>query len=255
MNVRRSTVSLVAACLAGAGLLVACGSQVPPDAFLNAQGALGMGSNVPVGSASTGALPASGGASGVPTLANGTSVAAGPRGHAGGPVVGTSGAPSSRTSGNGGSHGSNTGHGGESPKPSGSATRSTHSSAPAPAACEPPTATKPTVVVCPSTGLRDGQTVHVYASGFQNAKRTGLMPAALVVTECADKGNNTQQGDCGDLHFVNPDSSGNVSITITVDKVVGSNKVVCGQQWQCLVSVAQPKQPPDYEADQHIHFA
>ena len=107
--------------------------------------------------------------------------------------------------------------------------------------------------MCPSTGLHDGQTVHVYASGFQNAKPSVLLKA-LVVTECADKGNNTQQADCGSLTFVNPDSNGRVSLTIIVKKIVGSNKNVCGQTYQCLVSVAQPKQPPTYEADQHIKF-
>jgi hypothetical protein len=46
-----------------------------------------------------------------------------------------------------------------------------------------------------------------------------------------------------------------VELTITVTKVVGANKNVCGAKYKCLVSVAQPKQPPDYEADQHITFA
>jgi hypothetical protein len=257
VNVRRSTVRLATACVVGAGLLVACGSKVPPEVFLQAQGGLGTSTNLAPGvnGASPAGVPNEAGAA-APTLAGGRPAApARPTSHLGGGAGGTSAVPAAGTTSSAGSRaGGRGGQVGGSPARTASVTQPAPSSRPAPAACTRPTAAEPTVVVCPSTGLQDGQSVHVYASGFQNAKRTGLMPAALVVTECADKGNNTQQADCGELHFVNPDSNGRVSITITVTKVVGSNKNVCGEKYRCLVSVAQPKQPPDYEADQYISF-
>jgi hypothetical protein len=117
----------------------------------------------------------------------------------------------------------------------------------------PPTSSTPTVVVCPHAGLHDGQTVQVYASGFQNAKPT-LLTKALVVVECADKSTDTKQADCGPLHFLNPDKNGRVSYSMTVTRIVGSNKNVCGATYQCLISVAQPTPKPTYEADQHISF-
>lgn len=256
MNVRRSTLLRATASLAGAWLLLACGSQVPPDVYLSAQANLGVATDVPTAAGSN-PPPSAAGGPGAASLSLGSgATGSGANLPGGGPLPGRGaqhgvGATSSATSHMGGRHPGSNG-GSQSPHPTSSASRSTSSGQPP--RCAPPTATTPTVVVCPSSGLHDGQTVHVYASGFQNAKRSGLMPAALVVTECADKGNDTQQADCGALHFVNPDSNGKVSITITVTKVVGSNKNVCGQTYRCLVSVAQPKQPPDYEADQHISF-
>lgn len=229
------------AALVTLGLVTACGSQVSPQAFYAAQ----LGSS-PAGSGSA-ANPgfAASGSTSVPGASADATVSrsAGAGGHQ--PGSGAFGSTPTGTTSSTASHGT--------PTRSASHSAAT-SSTPAQAACAPPTSSTPTVVVCPGTGLRDGQTVHVYASGFQNAKPT-VLTAALVVTECADKGNNTQQGDCGALHFVNPDASGRVSLTITVVKVVGSNKNVCGATYKCLISVAQPKQPPDYEADQHINFA
>jgi Neocarzinostatin family len=233
-----------AAVLIALGLVTACGSQVSPVDFYRAQGALpagGTGSpviNAPGGSAPAGSTA---GASPASTPGDALSSSATSPGASSGRPAGRSTSSASRATGSG---------------PVARTTSATHaatSTSAAPSACKPPTASKPTVVVCPATGLHDGQTVHVYASGFQNAKPTALTPA-LVITECADKGNDTQQADCGALHFVNPDSNGRVSMTITVVKVVGSNKNVCGETYKCLVSVSQPKQPPDYEADQHISF-
>jgi hypothetical protein len=240
----RTSVALIAVGLPVVGLVAACGSQVSPEAFYAAQ----LGTGVA-------------GHSGFPTASAASSDKAPTAGRslpAGLSSAGSSAASTADRTQDSGAFGttrtaatsSSAGHAGPSHAPSHVAT----SSSAAPAACGPPTASTPTVVVCPRSGLHDGQTVHVYASGFQNAKPTALTKA-LVVTECADKGNDTQQGDCGDLHFVNPDADGRVELTITVTKVVGANKNVCGAKYKCLVSVAQPKQPPDYEADQHITFA
>jgi hypothetical protein len=218
------------AALVTLGLVAACGSQVSPEAFYAAQ----VGTPAASGSDGNVSAPVPSGAGRTPTPGSTSS-------------LGISGAATSAPARG---SGSTSAHSSSSFAPTHAATSST----PAPPSCTRPTSSSPTVVVCPSTGLHDGQTVHVYASGFQNAKPTALTKA-LVVTECADKGNDTQQADCGSLHFVNPDAQGRVDLPITVVQVVGSNKDVCGAKYKCLISVAQPKQPPDYEADQHISFA
>src|SRR5215472_937351 len=46
------------------------------------------------------------------------------------------------------------------------------------------TAPAQTVTITPSTGLHDGQMVHIVGKGYTAGKQYG-------VTECADKGNNT----------------------------------------------------------------
>ncbi len=238
------------AALVTLGLVAACGSQVPPDVFYGAQGVPAGGGEV-AGSAS----PTSSGAASSSAPKSGGSLPAATSSAAGSGAG--SGAAAGDTAGSGafGSTRAATATSAAPPHstPPRGASHAATSSKAAPTPCTPPTASTPTVVVCPRTGLHDGQSVHVYASGFQNAKPSALT-AALVVTECADKGNGTQPGDCGDLHFVNPDANGRVDLSITVAKVVGANKNACGTKYKCLISVAQPKQPPDYEADQYITF-
>jgi hypothetical protein len=94
------------------------------------------------------------------------------------------------------------------------------------------------------------QTVLLTASGF-----TPNEP--LVVTECADKGQNTGPGDCNlaSSQNVTSDASGKISGQFTVTKgPFGANHIVCGASQACLVSVTQAALSPTEEADARISF-
>lgn len=112
-------------------------------------------------------------------------------------------------------------------------------------------AARPTVRIVPATGLHDGQSVHVYASGFTPGE-------ALQVVQCAAKGNATGPGDCNlsGMMAVSSDAAGRVAATLTVDRgPFGANHVVCSGSTKCLVSVTQASLQPSEEADAPITFA
>jgi hypothetical protein len=107
------------------------------------------------------------------------------------------------------------------------------------------------VTITPSTGLSSPQKVSVSATGFSPNE-------SLTVIQCADKGNNTGQGDCNlsGMSFVTSNAAGNVSIQFTVVKgPFGSNNIVCGPTQPCLVSVSQATLAPTQEADARISFS
>jgi hypothetical protein len=108
-----------------------------------------------------------------------------------------------------------------------------------------------TLTITPSTGLAANQSVHLAAAGFSPNE-------SLVVTQCADKGNNTGPGDCNldGMLMVTSDRSGRVSSDFHVVKgPFGGNKIVCGAQQRCLVSVSQAALSPTEEADAPITFS
>jgi hypothetical protein len=107
------------------------------------------------------------------------------------------------------------------------------------------------ITITPSSGLAATAKVMVDAKGFSPNE-------ALVVTQCASKGNNTTEGDCNlnDQQFVTSSSSGTVSVQFTVVKgPFGSNKIVCSASQACLVSVSQASLSPTQEADSPITFS
>ncbi|MCL6538803.1 MAG: hypothetical protein K6T28_09515 [Acidothermus sp.] len=98
--------------------------------------------------------------------------------------------------------------------------------------------------------MKDGQTVHVTASGFSPNE-------SLVVEECADKGTNTGPGDCDleGLVQVTSDANGNVTADYKVKKgPFGANHIVCSATQPCLLSVTQPTPNPSEEADVRLNF-
>ena len=110
---------------------------------------------------------------------------------------------------------------------------------------------KPAVTVTPAKGLQDKQIVLVSASGFSPNE-------ALQVIECADKGTKTGAGDCNltGILAVTSDASGNVRAQLRVLRgPFGGNKIVCGSEQHCLVSVTQASLAPTEEADGAIEFA
>jgi hypothetical protein len=90
-------------------------------------------------------------------------------------------------------------------------------------------------------------------------KASGFSPnESLAVTECANKGANTGEGDCnlGGMAFTTSNASGDVSLQFTVVKgPFGSNKIVCSPTQSCLVSVSQASLQPTQEADGPITFS
>ena len=116
----------------------------------------------------------------------------------------------------------------------------------APATAESTTTTtaaskEPTITVEPSTGLTDGQKVHIKATGFPAT-------TSVAFNQCADKGNETGAGDCNlgamvaqapDGTPLKTDASGNVEGDYTVHKgPFGANQIVCGAAQACVVSVS-----------------
>jgi hypothetical protein len=107
------------------------------------------------------------------------------------------------------------------------------------------------VSVTPDTGLRSGQSVEVSASGFTPGE-------ALVVTECADKGNATGQGDCDLSNVVNAtaNNSGQISTTYKVTAgPFGANHIVCSATQKCEISVSQVNINPIQVGTADITFA
>ena len=109
----------------------------------------------------------------------------------------------------------------------------------------------PRVVVTPSLGLRNRQTVRVIGSGFTANE-------ALQVIQCAVKGASTGPADCNlaGILATTSDSLGRVSVDLVVLRgPFGANKIICGPRQACLVSVTQASLSPTEEADAPITFA
>lgn len=108
-----------------------------------------------------------------------------------------------------------------------------------------------TLTVSPSSGLRASQDVLLTASGFSPGE-------ALVVTECAAKGNATTSDDCNlaGMQSVVADAQGRVRVEFTVVKgPFGANRIVCSASQPCLVSVTQATPSPTQEADAPVSFS
>jgi hypothetical protein len=106
------------------------------------------------------------------------------------------------------------------------------------------------ITVTPSTGLGPSQRVRVTGSGFSPNE-------ALVVTQCADKGPGTSQGDCNLAGYAvtSSDANGDVAVDVTiVAGPFGANQIQCGPGQECLVSVSQATLAPTEEADAPIRF-
>jgi hypothetical protein len=109
-----------------------------------------------------------------------------------------------------------------------------------------------TITITPSTGLTNGQMVHVVGTGFTPGETN------LGINECADKGNNTGAGDCdlAGTKVLKPDSSGKVTIDFAVKKgPFGSNNIVCSAAQACLLSISQLVASPTEQASSNITFA
>jgi hypothetical protein len=107
------------------------------------------------------------------------------------------------------------------------------------------------LTVTPSTGLKSPATVQVMATGFSPNE-------ALVVTQCANKGNSTGPGDCNlaGVQMVTANSAGQVQTQMSVIKgPFGANHIVCSGTQTCLVSVTPATPSPTQEADAPISFA
>ena len=99
------------------------------------------------------------------------------------------------------------------------------------------TTTKPgqEITITPSTGLTNNEVVSIKGSGYPANEQQGI-------TECANKGAQTGEGDCniGGIAVTTASASGKISATF---KVVlgpfGANHIVCTNAPGCLVSVAQ----------------
>jgi hypothetical protein len=106
------------------------------------------------------------------------------------------------------------------------------------------------LTITPSTALRSGQKVKLSATGFSPGE-------TLVVTECANKGQQTGAGDCdvSALQPVTADSSGHVQAEYTVTKgPFGSDHVVCSTPNSCIISITQATPTPSQEANAPISF-
>jgi hypothetical protein len=109
-----------------------------------------------------------------------------------------------------------------------------------------------TITITPSTGLHDGQLVHVVGTGFTPGANN------IGINECADKGNNTMAGDCdlAGTKVIVPDGSGKVTIDFAVKKgPFGGNKIVCSSAQPCLLSISQLVASPTEQASNNITFA
>jgi hypothetical protein len=90
------------------------------------------------------------------------------------------------------------------------------------------------VTITPSTGLKDGQSVHVVGKGYTAGKTYSIV-------ECADKGAATGAGDCNlrGIKVATADSTGTVTSAFPVAKgPFGANNIVCGASQGCILSVA-----------------
>jgi hypothetical protein len=113
------------------------------------------------------------------------------------------------------------------------------------------TAAAQKITITPQTGLKDGQVVHVVATGFTPNESLG-------VNECGDKGTSTAAGDCnlGKIQVTKSDANGTVTADFPVVKgPFGANAIVCSATQKCLVSVSQLTQTQTENASDNITFA
>lgn len=114
-----------------------------------------------------------------------------------------------------------------------------------------PAAKQPTLTLVPSGPFPSQSAVRILAAGFSPGE-------SLVVTECANKGSATSEGDCdlATLKAVTADSSGKVQATFTVTKgPFGTNHITCSKPGSCLVSVSQPTPNPTQVATAPLTFS
>ncbi len=105
------------------------------------------------------------------------------------------------------------------------------------------------VTVTPSTGLHDGQTVHVQAAGYTPGKQ-------LVVTECSAVA-NASASDCAvdNARFATADSEGAIDVAIAVHAgPFGLNHVRCSVTPGCIISVTDVAFTPTELATAPIQF-
>ena len=103
----------------------------------------------------------------------------------------------------------------------------------------------------PATGLKDKQIVHVSAEGFSPNQ-------VLQVIECGDNGDATGPSDCSLTTMLPATSNAQGQVGIDLQVLRGpfsTNNIVCGSHQDCIVTVSQPKLPPDEEAHAQIEFA
>jgi hypothetical protein len=106
------------------------------------------------------------------------------------------------------------------------------------------------VTATPNSQLKDGQVVHMVAAGFTPGQTLGVL-------ECADKGDQTGQGDCnlGGLQTARADAKGMVVADLhVVVGPFGSNRIVCSASQKCLVSVSQLVPSPAEVGTAEISF-
>jgi len=105
------------------------------------------------------------------------------------------------------------------------------------------------VTVTPSTGLHDGETVQVEATGYAPGKQ-------LVVTECSAVP-DASASDCAvvSAHFATPSSAGTIDVAITVDAgPFGLNHIRCDIAPGCIISVTDIAFTPTELATAPIQF-
>ncbi len=111
----------------------------------------------------------------------------------------------------------------------------------------------PTMKITPSTGLTNMQAVTITATGFPPNYQLG-------VTECANKGAQTGEGDCDipDIKITNTNSEGDVTGYTYHPNLgpFGQNQIVCTKAPGCIVSLAQAgSADPKYVATAVISFS
>jgi len=108
----------------------------------------------------------------------------------------------------------------------------------------------PQVRAQPNSGLHDGESVTLTATGFGPDQ-------SLVALQCADKGNNTGEGDCDVAHLVslttNAAGSGTARVTVRTHNV-GSDHNICDRTHPCILSVSQATPNPTQSATVRINF-
>jgi hypothetical protein len=230
-------------------LLAACGSEVPPEEFIGAQGGLVAANGGSIAVDPSGAAPSEAGPSGTSTSGAGIATAAVSVGGnvPGGGAPGHDASPGASTPVSGTSRRSH-------PAPTHGAGSSRSSSAPPTQTCTR-TSTTPSVKVCPHTGVHDGQTVTVEGWGFKPNTQ-------LAVAECRDRGDDTNLSDCNIDSVISYSPS--AKVTADANGHIGPLRIVvkktfkgvnCGAE-SCLVAVSEPTLNPDPsdEGDVRLHF-
>lgn len=130
-----------------------------------------------------------------------------------------------------------------------SSTKSKKKSTPKPAACASDPG-KQTMTATPCAALTDGQTVKVEAKGFTPNKQN------IGITECANKGDQTQAADCNLRASATaiPDANGKITTDFKVYKSFNDGTVTCGTPVPCLVSVSELAVSPTEVTSRDLAF-